>query len=382
MRLLTGILYRRILKPVLFWFPADSVHELFIDLGERAGQYSLLRNITRSLWNYPDPTLSQTLHGMRFTNPIGLSAGFDYDAHLIEILPSVGFGFHTVGTITNGSYEGNPRPMLGRLPKSQSLLVNKGFKSAGIDAISKRIKDKKSSIPLGMSIGATNRTYKTFSEMVEEIAQAFTKAKLLPNINYYELNISCPNLINIQNIAERFDTPSGLLEILKKLETLSINRPIFIKMPLEKSLEETKNLVDTALPFPYIKGLIFANLVKDRSNPKLNKEEVARAGKGNFSGKPNEAKSNILIEFAYGLYKERFTIIGCGGVFTAEDAYTKIKLGASLIQMITGMIYMGPQQIGIINKGLAELLKRDGYKNITEAIGAGISDSQETRRKG
>lgn len=369
MTTLTGLMYRWILKPILFMFPADTVHELLVAFGEEAGKMELFRQITSILWKHHDPRLTQTIHGLTYANPIGLSAGFDYDARLIDILPSVGFGFHSVGTVTNGVYDGNPRPMLGRLPKSQSLLVNKGFKSAGMDAIARRIGDTRSTIPLGISIGATNKAYKTFTDMVEEIAQGFIKASKIPGADYYELNISCPNLINIQNIEKRFDTPTGLTAILTRLSTCPIVRPVYIKMPLEKTLEETGALVDAAIPFAFIKGLIFSNLAKNRENPRFDSEEIKNAGKGNFSGKPTEAKSNELIAFAYARYKERFTIIGCGGVFTAEDAYKKIKLGASLIQLITGMIYMGPQQIGAINKGLVALLERDGYKTITEAIG-------------
>lgn len=369
MRAFTGVVYRWIVKPILFRFPADSVHELFISLGEYAGWHPWLHTLTHAFWGYDDGRLVQTIHGMSFKNPIGLSAGFDYDARLIGILPSVGFGFHTVGTVTNGAYAGNPRPMLGRLPKSRSLLVNKGFKSAGIDAVGARIERQKSSVPLGMSIGATNRSYGQFSEMVEEIARGFIKAEAISRLDYYELNISCPNLINIRNIQERFDTPAGLAGILERLSSLSLVRPVFIKMPLEKSIEETRALLDAAAPFPFIKGLIFSNLAKDRTNPRFDRDEIKAAGKGNFSGKPTEAKSNELIGFTYARYKDRFTIIGCGGVFTAEDAYKKIRLGASLVQMITGMIYMGPQQIGAINKGLVKLLERDGCKTIAEAVG-------------
>ena len=140
-------------------------------------------------------------------------------------------------------------------------------------------------------------------------------------------------------------------------------------MPLERKLEEIKELMEVAIDFSFIRGLIFSNLVKDRTNKAFDIDEIKKAGKGNFSGKPVEQKSNEILSYAYKTYGKRFILIGVGGVFTAEDAYKKILLGASLVELITGMIFMGPEQIGIINKGLAELLKKDGYHNIKDAIG-------------
>jgi dihydroorotate dehydrogenase len=163
--------------------------------------------------------------------------------------------------------------------------------------------------------------------------------------------------------------PEGLEYLLSKLDSVSINRPLFIKMYLEKTSEETLALAEVASKHTIVSGLIFSNLVKDRTNPAFDKEEIENAGKGNFSGKPTEKVTNNLISVVYKKFKGRFIIIGCGGVFTGADAYEKIKRGATLVQMITGMIYEGPSVIGNINKELAELLKKDGYKNINDAIG-------------
>jgi len=139
-------------------------------------------------------------------------------------------------------------------------------------------------------------------------------------------------------------------------------------MPIELGWENTKQLLEICIKHK-VDGVVFGNLAKDRSNPALVKDELAKIGKGNFSGKPTWEKSNEMIRKTYKKYGKKLVIIGSGGVFSAEDAYTKIKLGASLVQMITGMIYEGPQVVGQINRGLVELLKKDGYKNISEAIG-------------
>ena len=139
-------------------------------------------------------------------------------------------------------------------------------------------------------------------------------------------------------------------------------------MPIEKSDTDVEAML-TIVAKHSPKGVIFGNLQKDRSHPSFAPDEIARCGKGNFSGKPTFTRSNELIALAYRGYKDRFVIVGCGGIFSAEDAYTKIKLGASLLELITGMIYEGPQLIAQINIGLEALLKRDGYNHISEAVG-------------
>ncbi len=365
-----GIIYRKIIKPTVFLFPADKVHDFFVKQGRFLGKSNFLKYIIKKLFSYNNKILETKVSGMNFSNPIGLAAGFDYDADLIEILPSVGFGFQTIGTITLLPYEGNAKPMLGRLPKSRSLLVNKGFKNRGIEAILTKVNKKNKTIPLGISIGSTNQPYKKIEDMIEDVCHSFERALKENYFDYFELNISCPNLINVENLKDKFDQPLGFGMLLNKLSYLNINKPLFVKMYLEKSVEETLALCDVAVPYSWISGFIFSNLVKNRNNPKFDKEEIAMAGRGNFSGKPTQDLTDNLISEVYKKYKERFIIIGCGGVFTAKDAYEKIKRGASLIQMITGMIYEGPQRIGEINRDLSELLKEDGYKSVSEAVGS------------
>jgi dihydroorotate dehydrogenase subfamily 2 len=358
-RTLTGFLYRNFLKRILFLFPADAVHEFFLVCGRWLGRLTIARRVTAWLWRYEDTVLERTFFGLRFPNPVGLSAGFDYGADLVDILPSIGFGFNTVGTLTHDAYQGNPPPMLGRLPKSRSLLVNKGFKNDGVTVVLGRMSTGDREAPRGVSIGATNRVYPDFESMLENLVEGFRDAEQFHNFDYYELNISCPNLTNLQNLKTSLASPEGLRQALEKLQTLALQRPVLIKMPLERAQREMDDLMAVASEYDFIQGLIFSNLAKDRSNPAFDADEVARAGQGNFSGKPVEDKSNQLLRRARELYPERFVLIGVGGIFTAEDAYKKIACGASLVQMITGMVYMGPQQIGEINAGLAKLLKKD-----------------------
>ena len=318
------------------------------------------------IFRVDDSSLSQTAAGIRFENPVGLAAGFDYRAQMSDILPALGFGFGTIGTVTNSPYEGNPLPRLGRLIKSRSLLVNKGFKNDGIDAIIKKLSDRTFSFPVGLSLGKTN-TYAamTQDDAVADVVSAFRKVEASRILFvYYELNISCPNLYG----SVTFYPPENLRALLAAVTALGLSRPVFIKMPIEKTDDETRDMLRVIINFP-IAGVILGNLQKNRQDPSFVKEEIEHAGKGNFSGIPTQARSDELIKLAYREFGKKLIIIGCGGIFNAEDAYRKIRLGATLVQFITGMIYEGPQLAAAINAGLIDLLKKDGFKNISEAIG-------------
>lgn len=361
-----AFLYQHLLKPLFFLLDPEFAHNKIVERGELLGRFEVTRKITAGVFKVRNPVLAQKIAGINFEVPIGLAAGFDYEARLTQILPNVGFGFETVGTITNLPYEGNPRPMLGRLPRSKSLMVNKGFKNLGAEETIKKLSSLIFQFPLGISIGRTNtRKLMTQKESVEDVVEAFEKFENSKVHNsYYELNISCPNLYG--NIS--FYPSNNLKGLLAEVEKLRINKPIFIKMPIEKTDLEVLKMLEVIADFN-IKGLIFGNLQKNRKDPSLIQEEVVKFKVGNFSGKPTEQRSNQLIKLAYKNYKKRFIIIGCGGIFSGEDAYKKIKLGASLVQLITGMIFQGPQLIAQINMDLIKLLKQDGFKNISEAVG-------------
>ena len=359
-------LYKYYIKNVLFVFDAEKVHDFITLAGENLGKLVFTKNALYLIFFVKHYSLHQTIENVTFENPIGLAAGFDYNGRLTQILPSVGFGFETIGTVTNNSYEGNPKPRLGRLPKSNSLLVNKGFKNLGAKQISSKLKNLEFKIPIGVSIGVTNSNeIKNQTDAIADILSAFkTFEKSRTKFNYYELNISCPNLkVNVD-----FYSPSSLNKLLNSLDRLKLKRPIFIKMPIDKNDKEVLSMLQVITKHKIV-GVIFGNLLKDRSNRALNRAEVRQFGKGNFSGKPTQKRSNELIKLTYKKYKNKLIIIGCGGVFSAADAYKKIKLGASLVQLVTGLIYEGPLLPHEINKNLLKLLKKDGYKNISDAIG-------------
>lgn len=365
---ISGWFYQVFLKPLLFLIDSEVIHEKMVSFGEMLGQTPITQLFDLA-YNQKAKILNQKILQLNFDSPVGLSAGFDYEAKLTQILPHMGFGFETVGTITNLPYDGNHAPRLGRLPKSRSLMVNKGFKNMGVKKIINKLEHLHFTFPLGVSIGRTNGINNmTQEQSVDDVMAAFKAFEnSIVKHSYYELNISCPNLYG--NVS--FYPKDNLYALLKKLEQLKITKPVFIKMPINNSNEEILNMLAVIVQFN-ISGVIFGNLQKDRKDISLDQNEVKKFKVGNFSGKPCEKRSNELIKLAYRNYGKKLIIIGCGGVFTAEDAYKKIKLGASLVQLITGMIYQGPQLISQINTELAEILKKEGYKNISEAIGIAV----------
>ena len=335
--------------------------------GERLGRSRIAKRIIAGVCRTDREMLHQVLWGVEFATPVGLAAGFDYEARLTGILPSLGFGFGTVGTLTNRPYSGNPGPMLGRLPKSRSLMVNKGFKNLGIAATLEHLAGHSFEYPVGVSIGKTNTLdIANQKEAVADVVAAFRTAEAsgVP-FAYYELNISCPNLAGLVEFYE----PKHLQQLLEAIGELSLTRPVWVKMPISKTDDEIRGMMDAIVQFPFVKAVILGNLQGNRKDATILPEEASRFMVGNFSGKPCERRSNELIRLVYRGYGSRVAIVGCGGVFSAADAYHKIKLGASLVQLITGLIFEGPQLVAQINHDLAKLLERDGYRAISDAVG-------------
>ncbi len=361
-----GILYQIVGKPAFFILDPEFVHNSAMRVGEVLGAVTPIRKLFELIFGYRSPALEQQIAGITFHNPVGLSAGYDYEARLTQILPAVGFGFNTVGTITNQPYQGNERPMLGRLPRSKSLMVNKGFKNDGATEVVQKLNGVPVSAPLGISIGVTNSRQITSEKMaIEDIIEAFTTfEKSSVKHAYYEMNISCPNL----HTPVSFYQPQTLDRLLKAIDSLQLRRPVFIKMPITESDDSIRQMLKVILKHT-VAGIIIGNLQKDRSNASFVQEEVTRWKKGNFSGRPTWKRSNELIRLAYREVGKKLVIIGCGGIFSPEDAYTKIKAGAHMVQLITGMIFTGPQLITSINIYLDESLKRDGFAHISDAVG-------------
>lgn len=367
-------IYKKIIKPILFTQDPEKVHNGFTRLGIFMGKFWLTKKITKLLFYYKHKKLEQNYFGIHFKNPIGLSAGFDYNVDLTRSIGDIGFAFCSSGTVTYGEYAGNAKPRLKRLPKSQSLLINKGFKSAGIKKVLNNVSfTQYNPAQIGISLGATNSPNTCASEtQIFDILESFKYLihhKKAEKFAYYELNISCPNVAGSGALTE----PRVLENLLSEIRKLPLKKPLFVKFQLEIEWEHARELIQIMIKHN-VAVVIIANLLKNKSNFNFDRNEIGEIIdnklKGNFSGKPTEVLSNELIGKVYKEFGNQIKIIGVGGVFSAEDAYEKIKQGASLVQLITGMIFEGPQLIGEINKKLVIFLERDGYKNISEAIGS------------
>lgn len=356
--------YQNILKKIFFKIDPEIIHDHMVKMGKFLGRFSTTRKITKWLFNYENKKLEQTILGINFPNPIGLSAGFDKNAELTDILPAVGFGFVEVGSITGEPCAGNSKPRLWRLPKTKGLVVYYGLKNDGCEKIAARLATKKFTIPVGISIAKTN--CQATADTTAGIADYVKAANCLKDTGQYiTINISCPNAFG----GQPFTDNERLELLLTKIDEIVFNKPVFLKISPDLNEQELDDVLAVAGRHK-IDGFVCTNLTKKRDQVTILDNNVPE--KGGVSGKAISDLSNKSIAHIYKKTKGQKIIIGVGGVFSAEDAYQKIKLGASLIQLITGMIYEGPQVIGEINRGLVQLLEKDGFKNISEAIGKDI----------
>lgn len=359
--------YKHIAKPLLFREHPDKAHAHMI-IAARGLQKVRLTGVL-NVWRYQSPRLEQELLGIRFKNPIGMSAGLDKNFDLPPIAKRIGLGFEIGGSTTAHVCAGNPRPWFKRLPSEKSIVVNVGLANNGIERNIERIRSYPRKLwrdfSLSVSVAKTNSPQTaTDDEAIEDYCASL---RLLESANaapLYEVNVSCPNTYG----GEPFTTPARLEKLLSAIDELHLTKPVFIKLPTDKSWTQFKALLRVADKHR-VAGLTIGNLVKNRAKLK-HPDELSSDVKGNLSGLPAQKITTELIYKTYEAYRDRFVIIGVGGVFTAADAYEKICAGASLVAMVTALMFEGPQVVGEINEGLVKLLDRDGFATITEAIGS------------
>ena len=358
-----GTSYRNVLKPILFQFDPEKVHDRFINTGRVLGKHAFTRELTNAILSYENIRLSQVIKGVKFTNPIGLSAGFDKDANLVNIIGDVGFGFIEVGSVTGKPCKGNDKPRLWRLKKSKSLLVFYGLMNDGCEKIAERLKDNKCKVPLGISIAKTNDASTVETEAgIKDYYKAFDTLKDIGD--FFVINISCPNAFG----GEPFTDVKKLESLLSELDKIKVSKPIFLKLSPDLDFDQVDEILDVANKHN-VDGFICTNLTK-KNSPLLKDERPFE--KGGMSGKVVNDLSVKLVRQVYTKTKGEKVIIGCGGVFNAEDAYKMMRNGASLVQMITGMVFQGPQVISEINMGLVRLMERDGINSIRDLVGIDV----------
>jgi dihydroorotate dehydrogenase subfamily 2 len=354
---ITGLTYRNLAKPLLFRWDPESVHDWMTSLAKNIGSNRLMRQTLAFNYNYNYPSLQSKVEGIKFDSPVGLSAGFDKDGYLPPVLANMGFGFQQVGSVTLHPYKGNDGKRLVRLPKSKGIVVNYGLKNEGVKVIAKRLKHYKDhnlirNFPLSISVAKTNN--KEAADTEQGIADYIGSLKILEEYSVgdiYTINVSCPNTFG----GEPYTSPERFKLLVKAIAELNLTKPVWVKLPLNIDKSELTELIEISRE-NNIDGAVLSNLQKDRSNPGI-VDEIAEGQKGSISGKPTSSMSTELIKHARQVAGNDFTIVGVGGIFSAEDAWEKLAAGSNLVQLITGLVYQGPQLVSQINRGLNKIIK-------------------------
>jgi len=337
-------LYEQVLRPILFLFNPEYIHDAFVSLGEIIGSFWITRAKTKFFFNTRRKDIAKVIDGITYRTPVLLAAGFDYNGRLTRVLPCISFGGEEVGSVTARRCDGNPKPRMTRLPKSKSIIVNKGLRNDGVDAVISRLKKNpnisdatKRDFVIGVSIARTNDTSSVdLAAGIDDYVYSFKRLNEEGIGDYYAINISCPNAFG----GEAFTKPDLLAALLTKLVLVTCKKPIYIKMPINLPWDKFDELLKI-IDFYKIHGVIIGNLNKDY-------ESIGQHGEapdeysGGLSGMPCRKLSTELIRLTRQKYGRRFTIIGVGGIFSAADAREKFEAGADLVQLITGMIYEGP----------------------------------------
>ncbi len=318
--------------------------------------------------NVDDPMLHQHLIGLDFPNPIGLAAGFDKNAEVVKSMFSLGFGFIEVGTITPLPQKGNPKPRVFRLDEDNAIINSLGFNNKGSIKIKKNITKLKNSFIqnriIGINLGKNKNNENSINDFLYGMEQLGDLA------SYITINISSPNTKGLRDLQLRGNIENLIKQIVRKREDMkSINKKaIFIKISPDLNENQLRDIALISLA-NNIDGLILTNTTIDRPNNLLSKNKI---NKGGLSGKPLFEISNNILRKMYNLTNGQMMLIGVGGISNGSDCYEKIKSGASLVQLYTALTFSGPKLILKIKSELIDLIKTDGYKNISEVIGKSV----------
>ncbi len=371
-----SIFYTSFVRPILFCMDPEVVHTMTLRACAAAGRSALLLQVVRSRLRVVDPRLGQTIAGIRFENPIGLAAGFDKNGVAVKMLGALGFGHVEIGSISAYPSQGNSRPRLFRIPQDEGIVVHYGVPNDGADAVATRIRGRDCGVPLGINLVKTNDPHRppTDDEVLGDYAEAF--ARLQDLSSYINLNLSCPNSANDRNY---FDDIRKVHALLQRLANQRPRIPVFLKLKPTVDRAILRELVAVADQFPFVAGFgINLSAGKSAELRLTTSRDALEKLPGAVSGRPVENLINANLKLLYKVIGpgSRYKLMAAGGVFSAEDAYRKIRLGASLVQLYTAMVYHGPGIVREILRGLVVLLERDGFGNVTEAVGIDVAKDQ------
>ncbi|WP_089970508.1 quinone-dependent dihydroorotate dehydrogenase [Lihuaxuella thermophila] len=353
------------LRKLLFQMNPETAHDWTIRSLKMMQAAPVLRKMYHQVMSVYDPRLATTCWGLTFPNPVGLAAGFDKHANVYPALAALGFGFVEVGTLTPRPQPGNPAPRLFRLPEDQGLINRMGFNNHGVEEARQSFEHlPRPHIPIGINLGKNKDTPN------ERASDDYLTGleTLYPYGDYFVINISSPNtkgLRDLQHVDALRELTSAVLTKRNELaDRTGRHRPVLLKIAPDLSPEELSEIVHTALHLG-MDGIIATNTTLSREGLKSPHKGEA----GGLSGKPLTHRSTELIRHIYSITQGQVPIIGVGGIFTGTDAYEKIRAGANLIQVYTGMIYRGPSIAKRINEELLQLLERDNFSSIQDAVG-------------
>ncbi|MCL2625411.1 MAG: quinone-dependent dihydroorotate dehydrogenase [Cystobacterineae bacterium] len=344
------------IRPLLFSLPAELAHGLGMRALHMLGALGPLPRYLRQKNRPYRPALAMRLFGLEFPNPLGLAAGLDKNAVAIPGLAALGFGFVEVGTLTPLPQPGNPKPRLFRLVEQGAIINRMGFNNQGAQRAARSLaKLKYRPLPVGINLGKNKWTE------LENAAEDYLSAAqtLAPFADYLALNLSSPNTPGLRSL----QSPKTLEALLLQLKKLECPKPLLVKLAPDLHEEELREISEVLVSCA-VDGIIATNTTLQR-----NVSHVLAAQTGGLSGKPLRALSTLCIRQIYAATRGRIPIVGVGGIFSAEDAYEKIKAGASLLQVYSGFIYGGPSTARHILDGLEACLLRDGAKHLSEVVG-------------
>jgi len=343
------IMYKLIIRPVLFLFDPEKVHYFTFSLIRFLCKIPLVQSIFRSLYQFNDKRLERTLFGITFKNPVGLAAGFDKNAVLYNELANFGFGFIEIGTITPKGQIGNPKKRLFRLKDDKGIINRMGFNNDGIEAAITNLKNNKGKVIIGGNLGKNTAT--SPDKYTEDYCEVFLA--LHSYVDYFVLNVSCPNVGSHAKLNDK----EYLVELISAVQKLNSKeekqKPILLKIAPDLNQLQLDEII-ALVAETKIDGVIASNTSTTRDNLKVSKARLKEIGNGGVSGQPIKNQSTRVIKYLADTSNKAFPIIGVGGIHSAEDAIEKLNAGADLVQVYTGFIYEGPSLIKKINKALLD----------------------------
>ncbi len=330
-------MYRFLIRPFLFLFDPEKIHHVTFSLLKFLGVIPFAKKTLSWLYVFDDPKLERELFGIKFKNPIGLAAGFDKDAKLIDELACFGFGFIEIGTLTPKAQPGNDKPRLFRLPEDQALINRMGFNNEGVMAAVKSLKKRKSNVIVGGNIGKNKIT--SNDKAIDDYSYCFET--LYPYADYFVVNVSSPNTPGLRELLEK----EPLRNLMQHIKNLSASKekpkPVLLKIAPDLTTSQLDDIIEILLSTK-TDGVIATNTTISRDGLITPSEVISKMRNGGLSGKPLAKKSTEVISYLRSKLGKNYPIIGVGGIMQPEDALEKLKAGADLVQVYTGFIYEGP----------------------------------------